>query len=110
MVGAMAGRAMTMPPAVVTWQEPVERGQRVVIRAGAELEDDQAGRRVRDVHRQQSVPSPGMLGDEPAARIRQVGEPALGPGPDLEPQRLYGKMLRSASRNRPRPPLAGADS
>ena len=110
MVGAMAARAMAMAPAVVAWEEPVEGGQRVVIGAGAELEDHQAGRRVRHEHREQPIPSPGVLGNEPPAGHAEVGEPPLGSRPDLESQRLYGKIERSASRNRPRPPLAGADS
>lgn len=84
MVGAMAGRAVAMPPAVVAGQESVKGGQRIVIRAGAELEDHQAGSRVRHEYREQAVPSPGVLDDEPAACPGQIGEPALRPGRNLE--------------------------
>jgi hypothetical protein len=40
----------------------------------------------------------------------QVGQAAGRPGPDRKLARLYGKMLRRASRILPRPPMAGTDS
>ena len=86
-----------MPPPIVTRQQPVERVECVVVRPGPELDDREPRRRVRHEDRQEPVPAPGMFGDEPPAGAGQVGEPTLGPGPDGETDRLYGKMLRSAS-------------
>jgi hypothetical protein len=110
MVGAMARRAVAVTPAVVPGKEPIERVHRVIVRAGAELHDHEPGGGVRHEHRQQPVATVGVLGDEPPAGGRQVGEPALTARPDLELDGVYGKMLRSASRMRPKPPIAGADS
>lgn len=110
MIGAVTRRPMTVDPTIVPRQQPIEGGQGVVIGAGAELQDCQTGRRVWHEDGQEAVPSPAPLGDEPPAGRRQVGEAPLGPGPDLEPDALYGKMLRRASRSRPIPPIAGADS
>jgi hypothetical protein len=50
------------------------------------------------------------VADERGAGRGQIGDAARGTSPDREFPRLYGKMLRSASRIRPRPPIAGADS
>jgi hypothetical protein len=65
---------------------------------------------VRHEHRQQPVDAIGVLGHEPPAGTRQVREPALAARPDGELDAVYGKMLRRASRIRPKPPIAGADS
>ena len=110
MVGTMARRAVAVTPAVVPGQEPIERVHRVVVRTRPELHDHDPGRRMRHEHRKQPVATIGVLGDEPPAGARQVGEPTLRAGPDAELDRVYGKMLRSASRMRPKPPIAGADS
>ena len=49
MVGAMARRTVTMPvQTLLARQQPVEGGQQVVVRPGADLDDDEAGGRVRD--------------------------------------------------------------
>ena len=111
MIGAVAGRpvAMAVEP-LVARQQPVERGQQVLVRAGADLDDDEARGRVRDEDRQQSVPTGGRVDREPGAVGGQVDEPAAATGPDRELARVYGKMLRIASRSRPIPPPAGADS
>ncbi len=108
MIGAVAGRpvAVAVQPLVVR-QEPVEGGQQVVVRAGPDLHDHQPGRRVGHEDRQQAV---GLVGDERGAGVGQVRQPRVGPGPDGELGRPYGKMLRSASRMRPMPAAAGADS
>jgi hypothetical protein len=111
-VGAVTGRPVPVAPAFVARQEPIERLERVVVGAGTELQDHDAGGRVRHEHGEQPVSSPTPLGEEPPAGVREVGEAAIGSGPDRQPDGLhrYGKMLRSASRIRPRPPIAGADS
>jgi hypothetical protein len=88
-------------------QEPFEGGQEVVVRAGPDLDDHQPGCRMGHEDRQQAV---GLVGDERGARVGQVRKPRVGPGPDSDLGRPYGKMLRSASRMRPIPPPAGADS
>jgi len=76
-VGAMAGRAVTVPPAIVPRQEPIERVDCVVVGAGPELQDHEPGRRVRHEHREEPAAAVRMLGDEPPAGAREVGEPAL---------------------------------
>lgn len=51
-VGAVAGRPVTVPvETVLAGQQPIERGHQVVVRARADLDDDQPGRRVRDEDR-----------------------------------------------------------
>jgi hypothetical protein len=57
--------------------------------------------------RQQAV---GLVGDERGAGVGEVRQPRVAAGPDGELGRPYGKMLRRASRIRPMPPPAGADS
>ena len=110
MVGAVAGRAVAVAVArVVAWQEPVERGKQVVVRAGADFDDHQAGRGVGYEGRQQPVAGPN-LAEERLAGAGQVGQPAVTTGVDRQLTGVYGKTLRSASRRRPSPPRAGADS
>jgi len=124
-VGAVTWRSMTVAPSIVARQQTIEGRKGVVIGARAELEDHEPGRRVRHEDGQQPIPSPGLLGDEAPAGAGQVGEAPLAPGPNLDPDGLhpvsvadgagtvepgYGKIERSASRIRPSPPLAGADS
>jgi len=110
MVGAVARRAMAVLPAIVAWQEPVERVEGILVGTGPELHDHEARRGVRHEDREQAVAAGGMFRDEPPARCGQVGEASVGTRSDREPERLYGKMLRRASRRRPSPPIAGADS
>ena len=64
---------------------------------------------MRDEDREQAVLGADVL-DEGRARGGQIGHSARGTGPDAESPGLYGKMLRRASRIRPSPPMAGADS
>jgi hypothetical protein len=59
---------------------------------------------------QQPVAIVRSLGREPGALPGQVDQPADGSGPDRQLVRVYGKMFRIASRRRPSPPPAGADS
>jgi hypothetical protein len=64
---------------------------------------------VGDEHGEQAVL--GLdVGEERRAGRGQVGQAAGRSGPDRELTRFYGKMLRSASRILPRPPIAGTDS
>ena len=108
MVGAVAGGSVSVPvEALVPRQEPLEGGQEVVVGTRADLHDHEARGRMRHEDRQQPV---GLVGDEPGAGLGQVRQARVGPGPDRELGRPYGKMLRSASRMRPIPPPAGADS
>ncbi len=108
MVGAVAGRAVAMAVrAFVMGQESLQGGQEVVIRASPDLHDHEPGGGVGHEHGQQPV---ALVGDEPGARLGQVREARAVAGPDGELGRPYGKMLRSASRMRPSPPPAGADS
>ena len=50
------------------------------------------------------------VGQERGAGRGQVGDATGRTRPDRELAGLYGKMLRRASRMRPSPPMAGADS
>jgi hypothetical protein len=64
---------------------------------------------MRHEHRQQPIVRVDV-GEERGAGRRQVRDAARRTGPDREFPSLYGKMLLSASRMRPSPPIAGADS
>src|SRR4051794_7960694 len=99
-----------MAPPVVPRQYTIERRQGVVVGTGAELEDGDPGRRMWHEHGQQAVTAGSVLGDEPPAGIGQIREAALAARRDGELERVYGKIERSASRMRPSPPIAGADS
>lgn len=111
MVRAVARRAVPVAiPAVLTRQYPVQRIHEVVVRTGTDLEDDQTGRGVRDEDGKQAITVAGDVGQERGTGRGQVGQAAGGTGPNRELAGLYGKMLRRASRTRPRPPPAGADS
>ena len=110
MIGAVAGRPVPMPvQTILAWQQSIERVQHVVIGAGPDLDHDQPGRRMRHEDRKKAVLRVDVA-DERAAGRGQVGQPPRRARPDRELAGLYGKMLRSASRMRPRPPIAGADS
>jgi hypothetical protein len=50
------------------------------------------------------------VGEERRAGRGQVGQAARSPSSYGELASVYGKMLRSASRILPRPPIAGTDS
>jgi hypothetical protein len=107
-VSAVTGRAVAMAvQPVVPWQEALQRVQEVDIGPGPDLDHDDPRGRVRHEDGEQPV---GLVGDERGARAGQIREGGRGPGPDREFLGPYGKMLRSASRRRPRPPLPGADS
>jgi hypothetical protein len=95
---------------LLTRQQPVQRHQQVVIRAGTDLDDHETGSCVRHEDRQQAIPAAGCVRREPGALAGQVGEPATTAGPDRQLARVYGKMFRIASRSRPMPPPTGADS
>src|SRR6516165_252647 len=75
MVGAVALGAMRMPVAVVTWQQPLQRVDQVVVGAGAGLDDGDTGRRVRHEHVAQTV---AVAEAEPAHRIREIDDSATG--------------------------------
>lgn len=110
-VGAMAGRpvAVAVEPFIAR-EQPVEGVEEILVRAGARLDHHHARGGVRDEHRQQAVAVVGRGPDERLALGGQVEESAVAPGPDRDLARLYGKMLRMASRSRPSPPPTGADS
>ncbi len=109
-VGPVTGRPVAVAiPAVLAREQSVERVEQVVVRPRTDLDDDQPGRRVRDEQGEQAVLGVDV-GEERGARRGQVREPAGRARPDGEVAGLYGKMLRSASRMRPIPPPAGADS
>jgi hypothetical protein len=94
---------------VLARQQPIERVDQVVIGPGPDLDDYEPGGGMRDEDGEQAI---GRLdvGQERCAGGGQVGQAACRTGPDCELASLYGKMLRRASRIRPSPPIAGADS
>ena len=122
MVGAVARRPVAVAPAIVARQEPIERRQRVVVGAGAELEDPTPA--VACGTNTESSPSPPPACS--ATNRRQAPVRSVNPRstrPDLELAGLQWQSraaialrslredrCRSASRSRPRPPIAGADS
>jgi hypothetical protein len=109
-VGAVTGRPVAVPvQPVLAREQPVERVEQVVIGAGPDLDDDETGRRVRHEDREQAVARADVAQERGAGR-GQVGQATRRTGPDRELARVYGKMLRRASRILPRPPMAGADS
>ena len=106
----MSRRAMPVSvQPVLAWQQPVERVDEVVVGTGPDLDDDEPGGGMRDEDGQQAIPCVDV-GQERGAGGGQVGQAARRTGPDRELASVYGKMLRSASRIRPSPPIAGADS
>ena len=95
--------------AILARQQPVERVDEVVVGARSDLDDDEPGGRVRDEDGEQAVARLDV-GEERGAGRGQVGDATGRTRPDRELAGLYGKMLRRASRMRPSPPMAGADS
>jgi hypothetical protein len=65
---------------------------------------------VRHEDRQEAVAAVRGVRRERGAIGGEVDQAAVVAGPDRQLAALYGKMLRSASRSRPKPPPAGADS
>ena len=113
MVGTVSRRAVPVAIArLVVGQQPLERREQVRVRTGAHLEDRHARGRVWDEDREQSIAGPvlGGLRDERGAGRGQVDQAGDMAGVDRELAGPYGKMLRSASRIRLRPPLPGTDS
>lgn len=95
--------------AILARQQPVERVDEVVVGARSDLDDDEPGGRMRDEDGEQAVARLDVR-EERGAGGGQVGDATGRTGPDRELASLYGKMLRRASRIRPSPPMAGADS
>lgn len=111
MVGTVPWGAVAVAiQSILAREQSVQGVHQVVIRASTDLQDDQAGRGMRHEDGQQAIVPACDVREERRAGRRQVGDPPGGPGPDAELAGLYGKMLRRASRRRPRPPPAGADS
>ena len=111
MVGAVAlGAVPVTIEALLPGEDAIEGGHEVLVGAGPDLDDHHARCRVRNEDREEAVATLGDLIDEPDAVGRKVDQTPAAPRPDGQLARLYGKMLRSASRSRPSPPPAGADS
>jgi hypothetical protein len=109
-VRAVPARAVAMAVAsFLARDESIQRGDQVVVRARADLDDHQPGGRMRDVDRQQPVSGTDLV-KERLAGAGQVRQPPFRAGPNRQLACVYGKTLRSASRSRPNPPRAGADS
>jgi hypothetical protein len=64
---------------------------------------------MRDEDRQEPFTASDVV-KERRAVAREVRQPTVRACPDGQLAGVYGKMLRRASRRRPRPPRAGADS
>lgn len=111
MVGTVPWGAVTVAiEAILSREKAVQGIQQVVVGARADLQDDEAGRGVRDEDGQQAIVTTRDVREKRGAGRGQVGDPSSGARPDAELASLYGKMLRSASRRRPIAPPAGADS
>lgn len=110
MVGAVTGRSVAVAvKALLAGQQSIESVHEVVVRPRPDLDDHEPGRRMRHEDGQQPVDRVDV-GEEGRAGGRQVGQAPGGAGADAELAGVYGKMLRRASRIRPTPPPAGADS
>lgn len=110
MIGAVAGRPVSVAvEALLARQQSIEGVHEVVVRPRSDLDDHDPGRRMRHEDGQQPVVRLDIR-EEGRAGSRQIGQAPGGAGADAELARVYGKMLRRASRIRPMPPPAGADS
>ena len=111
MVGAMAlGAVLVAVETFLAGHQTVQRGQQVLVGTGPDFDDHDARRRVRDEDREEAIAVAGDLVDEFDTVAGDIDQAAAAPRPDGQLARLYGKMLRSASRSRPSPPPTGADS
>jgi hypothetical protein len=111
MIGTVARRSVPVAiEPLLARQESIESRQQVVIGACPDLDDHQPGRRVGHEDRQEPVAAIRGRGREPGTVAGQVDQSPAAAGPDRQLAGLYGKMLRMASRRRPIPPPAGADS
>jgi hypothetical protein len=76
MVGAVARRPVTVAvQTVLAREQAIERVQQVVIGAGADLDHDQSGRRVRHEDREEAVVGTDVA-DECGAGCGQIGNAA----------------------------------
>ena len=111
MVGAVTGRAVAVSvQPLVPRQQPVQGSHEIVVRPSADLDDDQPGRRMGYEDGQEPILALRRVRGEGRTRGGQVEQSATATGPDGQLSCVYGKMLRMASRSRPSPPPAGADS
>jgi len=94
---------MAVAPAVVPWQETVERGEEVLLRAGTQLHDQDARRGMGGEDDEQAVT---FAGHESRAGLRQVGQPVAA-GADFDLSGLQGKSPRTQDRTRRTPPREG---
>ena len=84
-VGAVAGRAVAVPvQPLLAWQQAIEGGEQVVVGAGADLDDDEPGRRVRA--RRPTAARRRRRRRRGTRRTRPVrsASAAAGPGPDRQ--------------------------
>lgn len=110
MIRAVAGRPVSVAvEALLAGQQSIEGVHEVVVRPGSDLDDHEPGCRMRHEDGQQPVVRLDIR-EEGGAGGCQIGQAPGGAGADTELARVYGKMLRRASRIRPMPPPAGADS
>ena len=111
MVGTVPWGAVAVAvEAILAREKSVQGVHQVVVGPRANLQDDEAGRGVRHEDGQQAIVVTRHVREKRRAGRRKVGDPPGRAGPDAELTGLYGKMLRRASRRRPIPPPAGADS
>lgn len=111
MIGTVPGRAVAVAVvSVLTREEAVQGVQQVVVRTVPDLHDDETGRGMGHEDGEQAIAVVRYVREERCTGSGQVGKTVGGARLYRELSRLYGKMLRRASRIRPIPPPAGADS
>ena len=89
---------MPMGPPVVARQEPVEGLERIVVGAGTQLEDHEAGGRVGHEHVEEPVASIGGRVDEALAVGGEIVEAASRPGRDAQLGRVHRRGAYVAAR------------
>ncbi len=82
-IGAVAGTAVAVAPAVIVRKQTLQGRQQVRIRAGAELDHHDAGRGVRNEDGEQAILRP-LRGEERGAGTGQIGQCRLRSGLDRQ--------------------------
>lgn len=88
MIRPVTGTAVAVPPSVISRQELIERFEHVVVRAGSELNHDEAGRGVRHEDDEEAIVHIGF-GQKVGAGGGQVNQAGVDPAVDGDLARLH---------------------